>query len=87
MQRSPWAGALATRQPWSIPRGVNQWVLPVMELCFWVLECDGSSEEVELIPEWTDVGLKGAERGRQVWGWTGAWREMSRCWEPPLLCP
>lgn len=68
MQRSPWAGALATRQPWSIPRGVNQWVRPVKELCFWVLECDGSSEEVELILEWTDVGLKGADRERETGG-------------------
>ena len=43
---------LATRQLWNIPWGVNQWVRPVKELCFWVLECDGYSEDVEFILVW-----------------------------------
>ena len=38
--------------PLSTPQSHTQWVRPVKELCFWVLECDGSSEDVELILEW-----------------------------------
>lgn len=38
--------------------GVSPWVHLVKELCFWVPECGGPSESVELISWRTDVGLK-----------------------------
>ena len=71
--------------------GVSPWVHLVKELCFWVPECGGPGEGVELISWRKTVGLKrgdgvretgvGMERGLEG-NEPGGWLLSA-----PLLCP